>query len=124
MKDVLDQMTKEELISWMRYKCWNKLPKLSDVLFARWEIESRKHQERDERETAEFAGIDTKLRDQLARQHNESNCMKERASLIDKIIVIDKQVQAYFDKIQKTSKNWERIQTLYDRASAERDKGN
>ena len=124
MKDVLDQMTKQELISWMRHKCWNKLPKLSDVLFARWEIESRKHQERSRVETAALKGIDTKLRDQLAIQHNESNCSKERASLIDQIIVIDKELQAHYAKMRKSTADFERIQLIYERATREREKGN
>lgn len=124
MKDVLDQMTKEELISWMRYKCWNKLPKLSDVLFMRWESQTEEFNASRSRDAEDLAKIDTKLRDDLARQYNHSSDASERLELLERIIIIDNQLKAYFTKGGKATQRWQKLQDLYDRASKERDKGN
>lgn len=124
MSDILEQMTKQELISWMRYKCWNRLPKLSDVLFSRWEIQSVAFQARRANDAEDLKKIDTKLRDDLARQHNQSSDASERLKLLQKIIVIDDQLKSYFARGDKAEQEWQKIQALYDRATREREKGN
>ena len=124
MSDILEQMTKQELIHWMRAKCWNKLPKLSDVLFARWERQTEAFHARRANDAEEMKKIDTKLRDDLARQHNQSSDATERLELLQKIIVIDDQVKSYFAKGGKATQEWQKMQALYDRATLEREKGN
>lgn len=124
MSDILEQMTKQELIHWMRANCWNRLPKLSDVLFARWEIQSEALQSRRANDAEDLKKIDTKLRDDLARQHNQSSDASERLKLLQKIIVIDDQLKSYFARGDKVAQEWQKIQALYDRATREREKGN
>ena len=124
MSDPLEQMTKQELILWMRQKCWNRLPKLSDVLFMRWEIQTEEFQASRSRDAEDLAKIDTKLRDDLARQYNQSSDASERLELLERIIVIDNQLKDYFTNGGKATQVWQKLQNLYDRASKERDKGN
>ena len=124
MRDPLEQMTKKELILWMRQKFWNRLPKLSDVLFMRWEIQSEEFNASRSRDAEDLAKIDTKLRDDLARQYNQSSDATERLELLERIIIIDNQLKAYFTKGGKATQRWQKLQDLYDRASKERDKGN
>ena len=125
MADILEQMTKQELIEWIR-RNWHfrSKPKLSDVLFMRYDRQTQELIERRERETAELAKIDTAKRDELARQHNESECLQERIGLLKQIGAIDNQVQAVIKKFDKTREKERQVDALYARYERERDKGN
>ena len=72
VKDVLDEMTKDDLVAWIRNQPFFR-PKRSDVLYIRWQRQSAEVLEEMQKENRAFEGIDFKERDRLAVRFNESN---------------------------------------------------
>ncbi|EPL03933.1 hypothetical protein [Pseudomonas sp. CF161] len=69
-KDVLDEMTKDDLVAWIRSQHYLR-PKRSDVLYLRWERQSAEVLEEMQKENRALDGVDFKERDRLAVQFNE-----------------------------------------------------
>lgn len=122
-KDVLSYATKQELIDWMLLNCWHKLPKKSDILFARWQRLSSENLEKSKKETAKLGRIDFKERDRLAKLFNQSTCGNERLKLMVKIDGYDRKLRDHLEKSKKLQAEYEKIQKLYDEHERLREAG-
>lgn len=117
-------MTKQELVLWIRKNSWNKLPKLSDVLFIRWEIQSHADEALRALESDSLKSIDSELRNKLAKEFNAEKDLDARLILLGKISGIDKQLDDFHQSSIKTGARFNKIQSIYERAESERAKGN
>lgn len=121
-KDVLDQMTKEELVTWIRQRVFYQRPKMSDVLSARWEKQAAAVQEERERESRALEAIDLKERDRLAGLFNESNDRAERLRLIEQMEPFEKALADYRKRYQALERKQARVDALYEQIDVERQK--
>lgn len=121
-KDILDEMTKEEIIKWVRSQFFRRLPKRSDLLFARWDTQTRDLLNEENAENARLAALDFAERDRLAKQFNESKCNKERLMLLHKMEPYHQAVQEHAKRNQQFKKRHEKLQKMYDQIDVERKK--
>ena len=112
--DVLNEMTKGELIDWIRRHCPHKRPRRSELLYNRWDAASRAVLKEEQAEIDRFkASVNLAERDRMAKQFNESKNVQERARLIDKILAADKAVTDHFAAMEALDKKSKRIERLY-----------
>lgn len=123
MNSIMNQMTKSELIAWINQNCFLNKPKLSWVLYERWEAKSKDNQKKREKNLSELSKIDCKERDRLAILFNSSKCSDERLKLAIKIEATDKLVRDNMKKGSDLHREYEQIQKLYDKASALMERG-
>ena len=83
MNDILDEMTKAELIAWIRDQYFLKLPKKSELLFNRWRIKSDEVLAEKEAHIEKCKNINFKKRDEYAKKFNESNDINEKVKLAE-----------------------------------------
>ncbi len=127
--DILDQMTKEELVVWLRENLFYKRPKEYEILHIRWKIRSDRYFKAEAALSEWFKGIDLKKRDELARQFNETTDIETCLDLLNQMRPYDDAVQKYFKENDRLSKEWEAIEKLRDRyqkafqKSSERQRG-
>lgn len=121
-KDVLDQMTKEELVTWIRERVFLERPKMSQVLSIRWEKQAAAVQEERERESRALNAIDLKERDRLARLFNESKDRAERLRLIEQLEPFEKALAEYRKRYQALERKQARVDALYEQIDVERQK--
>lgn len=121
-KDVLDQMTKEELVTWIRERVFFERPKMSHVLSMRWEKQAAAVQAEREQENRNLQAIDLKERDRLARLFNESKDRTERLRLIDQIEPFEKALADYRKRYQALERKQARVDALYEQIDVERQK--
>ena len=93
--DVLNRMTKSELIAWM-------------------EAKSIANQAKREANARALSAIDTKGRDALAVRFNQSTDSTERWHLAIKIAVIDKQIHENMLQSAALDDEYDKIQKIYD----------
>lgn len=123
VKDVLDEMTKEDLVAWIRSHHFSR-PKRSDVLYLRWERQSAEVIEEMQKESRALDGVDFKERDRLARLFNESRDSKEKLRLINLIEPYDKAMSDHIKRQQAIRKRSEKVDALYEQIDVERQKEN
>lgn len=71
-KDILDELSKDELLAWVRAQFFSRPPKLSEILHLRWEKQSSEALEEMRLENLKGPGVDLNVRDCLAVRFNES----------------------------------------------------
>lgn len=120
-KDILEQMTKAELIAWIN-KTGLRRPMLSDLLYHRWEIGCAKHQEKYDAELKRFAdlNLDFKKRDALANEFNQlgqqAGTAERRLDLLEQIEVYDRHLSQHMAAMRKLDREQERLDRLYTKA--------
>lgn len=120
-KDVLDEMTKDDLVAWIRDQPFFR-PKRSDVLYIRWQRQSAEVLEEMQKENRALDGTDFKARDKLAVRFNESKDPAEKLRLLEQIQPYDKAMSDHIKRSQALDKKSKRIDALYEQIDVERQK--
>lgn len=120
-KDVLDEMTKDDLVVWIRNQHFLR-PKRSDVLYIRWERQSAEVLEEMKKENHALDGVDFKERDRLAVKFNESNDSAEKLRLLELMQPYDKAMQDHIKRSQALDRKSKRVDALYEQIDVERQK--
>ncbi len=119
-KDVLDEMTKDELVEWIRSQPFLHKPKRSDVLYLRWHRQSADVLAEMEKENRALDHLDFKERDRLAIKHNETKCPHERLRLLEKIEPYDRAMHEHIKRSQAIDRKQKRVDALYEQIDVER----
>ena len=119
MKDVLDEMTKDDLVAWIRSQHFYQ-PKLSDVLYIRWQRQSAEVLEEMQKESRAFDAVDFKERDRLAARFNESKDPEEKLRLLELMEPYGKAVQDHIKRSQALDRKSKRVDALYEQIDIER----
>jgi len=124
--DILDEMTKEEILEWIRGQAFFilHLPCRSELLFSRWQTQSEAQQLKYEAHLEAAYTLDMKQRDKYARQFNATTDLKEKLVLMKKMEPYDKKLKKHFAEYRALSKEDERIARLYDQIDVEITKEN
>ena len=112
--DVLNRMTKSELIAWINENSFRTKPTLKWLLFHQWEAKSIANQAKRAANTRALSAIDTKGRDALAVRFNQSTDSTERLHLAIKIGAIDKQIRENIQQSVALGDEYDKIQKIYD----------
>ena len=121
VKDVLDEMTKDDLVAWIRSHHFYRT-KRSDVLYIRWQRQSAEVLEEMQKENRALDGIDFKERDQLAVRFNDSKDAAEKQQLLELMQPYDKAMQDHIKRSQALDKKSKRVDALYEQIDVERQK--
>ncbi|WP_407730761.1 hypothetical protein ACJJU9_11345 [Pseudomonas helleri] len=121
-KDILDEMTKEELAAWIRQRHLFSMPKRSELLYLRWERQSADVLEAMEKENRALDGYDFKERDCLAVKLSEQTDAKEQLRLLGLIQPYDAAMLAHIKRSQALQKKSEKVDALYAQIDIEREK--
>ncbi|MCZ9636829.1 hypothetical protein [Pseudomonas putida] len=121
-KDVLDEMTKEDLVEWIRSQHFFMKPKKSDVLYLRWKRQSADVLSEMEKENRALDHLDFSERDRLAQQFNASTDPSERLRLVEKIEPYDKALRDHLNRSEAINRKQKRVDALYDQIEVERKK--
>lgn len=121
MKDILDEMTKDELVTWIRNQHFFR-PKRSDILYLRWEKQSAAVLEEMQKENRALDGVDFKERDRLAVRFNESKDSKEKLRLLELIGPYDKAMSDHIKRSQALDRKSKKVDSLYEQIDIERNK--
>lgn len=120
-KDVLEEMTKDDLIAWIRDQPFFR-PKRSDILYIRWQRQSAEVLEEMQKENRALDGVDFKARDKLAARFNESKDSAEKLRLLELIQPYDKAMSDHIKRSQALDKKSKRVDALYEQIDVERQK--
>ncbi|WP_223541003.1 hypothetical protein [Pseudomonas sp. BF-RE-26] len=120
-KDVLDEMTKDELVTWIRNQHFLR-PRRSDFLYIRWERQSAEVLDEVQKENRALDGVDLKARDQLAVRFNESKDLEEKMRLLKQIEPYDKAMSDHIKRSQAIDRKSKRVDALYEQIDVERQK--
>lgn len=121
-KDGLDEMTKEDLVEWIRSQHFFMKPKKSDVMYLRWKRQSADVLAEMEKENRALDHMDFSERDRLARQFNASTDPSERLRLVEKIEPYDKALRDHLNRSEAINRKQKRVDALYDQIEVERKK--
>ena len=121
VKDVLDEMTKDDLVAWIRRQPFYQ-PKRSDVLYIRWQRQSAEVLEEMQKENRALDGLDYKERDRLAGRFNESKDAAEKLRLLELMQPYNKAMQDHIKRSQALDKKSKRVDALYEQIDVERQK--
>lgn len=120
-RDVLDEMTKDDLVAWIRDQHFFR-PKRSDVLYIRWQRQSAEVLEEMQKENRALDGVDFKARDKLAARFNETKDPAEKLRLLELIQPYDKAMSDHIKRSQALDKKRKRVDALYEQIDVERQK--
>ena len=114
--DWLYEFTKEEIITFFLGKSsfYFDPPKKSELLLIRWQRLAKENLKKQELLTEELNKIDTKKRDELARQINNTKDLKKKLELIKKIVPYETAFQNYIKKSKQIEKEYKEIEKLYN----------
>ena len=121
VKDVLDEMTKADLVAWIRNQPFFR-PKRSDVLYIRWQRQSAEVLEEMQKENRALDGLDFKERDRLAVRFNESKDAAEKLRLLELMQPYNKAMQDHIKRSQAIDRKSKRVDALYEQIDIERQK--
>ena len=120
-KDVLEEMTKDDLVAWIRSQPFCR-PKRSDVLYIRWQRQSAEVLEEMQKENRALDGLDFKERDRLAVRFNESKDAAEKLRLLELMQPYNKAMQDHIKRSQALDRKSKRVDALYEQIDVERQK--
>ena len=121
VKDVLEDMTKDDLVAWIRSQPFYR-PKRSDVLYIRWQRQSAEVLEEMQKENRALDGLDYKERDRLAGRFNESKDAAEKLRLLELMQPYNKAMQDHIKRSQALDRKSKRVDALYEQIDIERQK--
>ncbi|MCS3512564.1 hypothetical protein [Pseudomonas grimontii] len=122
-KDVLDEMTKEDLVAWIRSQIYLQ-PKRSDFLYLRWQRQSAEVLDDMQKENRALDGFDFKERDRLAAKFNESSDSAEKMRLLDLMSPYNKAMSDHLKRSEAIDRKSKRVDALYEQIDLERQKEN
>lgn len=95
--DILDQMTKAEIIEWVRSQAFlsRHLPTKSHLLFCRWEKMVHRLSEENKANIAFGETLNMAKRDELAKQFNSETDVKKRIKIMEKMAPYEKKFERY-----------------------------
>jgi hypothetical protein len=120
-RDILDEMSKQELIDWIRNRHFVR-PKRSEVLYLRWERQSAQVLDEMQRENRALDGVDFAARDRLAERFNASTDSQEKLRLLKQIEPYDKAMSDHIKRSQAIDAKQKRVDALYDQIDVARQK--
>ena len=120
-KDVLDEMTKEDLVVWIRNQHFHQ-PKRSDLLYIRWQRQSAEVLEEMQKENRSLDGVDFKERDRLAVKFNESSDSAEKIRLLELMSPYNKAMSDHLKRSEAIDRKSKRVDALYEQIDVERQK--
>ncbi len=121
VKDVLGEMTKDDLVAWIRNQHFYQ-PKLSEVLYIRWQRQSTEVLEEMQKENRALDGVDFKERDRLAVRFNESKNTAEKLRLLELMQPYNKAMQDHIKRSQALDRKSKRVDALYEQIDVARQK--
>ena len=121
VKDVLEEMTKDDLVAWIRSQPFYR-PKRSDVLYIRWQRQSAEVLEEMKKENRALDGLDFKERDRLAVRFNESKDAAEKLRLLELMQPYNKAMQDHIKRSEALDRRSKRVDALYEQIDVERQK--
>lgn len=83
--DFLYGFTKEEIICWIRKHSWLRKPKKSEMLYVRWDIETEKLRQKEDKHIEFYQSINWAQRDEYARQFNAETDTNKKLALLKKM---------------------------------------
>ena len=111
--DVLEKMTKEELIHWIRENALWRRPKMSWVYFYRWNAQSDALAKKQRSHTAALKNMDFKQRDDYAAQFNAATNTGEQLRLLGLIKPYDDKFDAWIKESRRLDKERRQVDALY-----------
>ena len=121
VKDVLDEMTKDDLVAWIRSQPFYR-PKRSDVLYIRWQRQSAEVLEEMQKENRALDGVDFKERDRLAVRFNETKNAAEKLRILELMQPYHKAMQDHIKRSQALDRKSKRVDALYEQIDVARQK--
>lgn len=117
MSDILEKMTKEELIKYIRENTIMMIrrPRESEILYNRYHKKFDEHMIESERLTAGGKNIDMKTRDEIAKKFNASTDAGERLRLLDQIKPYEDQWAKHMKKLKANMKAFDELEKEYER---------
>ena len=124
MADILDEMTKEEMIYFIRRTAlWVVRGfKKSELLFYRWQKKSDAQTAKWNAHIKEGKNLNLKKRDEFAKKFNATSDAKERIRLIKKMAPFDKRFKAWVSDGKKLRDADDKIEQLFKQIDIERQK--
>jgi len=125
MTDIFDEMTKEEIVTWIRKKIYPDIwPRKSEVLFLRWQRKSdallareRKHLTQGRKRKGWAA-----KHDEYAATFNKSKNAEEKICLAKKMMRCSRKFEKWLDEGKSIDEAFMRLECLYKQYEAEREK--
>ena len=117
--DILGEMTKEEIITWIRKETFMR-PRNSNLLWVRYYKKSQEILERRKANIEYGLNIDLKKRDEYAKQFNATKDVDHRVELMKKMEPYEKQFQVYIAESEAITKLEKDNEKLYKRIEIER----
>ena len=121
-KDILDEMTHAELLTWVRRQFFHRLPKRSEILYHRWELQSAKLAEDYRKELDRMKDFSFAKRDELARQFNASTCPNEKLRLLEQMQPYHETYNDHLKRYEALDRRQQKVDRLYDQIDIEREK--
>lgn len=121
MKEILDEMTKEELIGWIKQSCLGR-PKRSELLYIRWLRQSQQVLDETSKENRALDGVNFKERDNLAKRFNSTTNITEKLKLLDLMEPYDKAIMSHIERSQAIQRKSDKVDKLYEQIDVERAK--
>ncbi|HCJ27898.1 MAG TPA: hypothetical protein DHV63_01005 [Pseudomonas sp.] len=120
-KDILDEMTRDELLAWMR-SSWHQRPKRSELLYLRWKIQSEALASDYQKEISSLDHLDFSVRDRYAAQCNATNNVAEKLRLLKLIEPYDSAMSAHLKRYKALDARQAKVDRLYEQIDVERNK--
>lgn len=113
-EQILQAMTKDELIWWIRERSWTSLHRLlwSEVLFKRWEHQSKKNLAQMDRLAQEFKDVNLGQLDDLSSEMRECKSLTRINILIRRANAIRAKFATYNNHKAANRADYSRIQKL------------
>lgn len=116
--DILDEMSRVELLAWLRSRTMLR-PKRSELLYLRWQMQSEALMVERDKENRSMDGLDFAERDRLAVKFNESKDAAEKLRLIKKIGKYDQALGDHIERSRKLDRKQQRVDRLYEQIDIE-----
>ena len=122
--DILDEMTKEELVHWVRGRVFfmQSPPKMSDILFYRWQVKSEGIRKRREKHLKYGESLNMSKRDEYAQLFNKTSNMEEKMALAKKMEPYEKKFRDYLKESEVIMRADKKVDKLYAQIDIERAK--
>jgi len=122
--EIFDEMTKEEIIQWIKETIvfYHNKPKKSWLYFHRWQKQSRELLEKQCRHTDRLTKLGSKERDDYAKQFNASTDPHERVRLAELMQPYHNRLKVWLKESDILDKEQERVGALHVKSEKERKK--
>lgn len=120
--DFLYGFTKEEIICWIRKHSWLRKPKKSEMLYIRWDIETEKLRQKEDKHLEFCQSIDWAQRDEYARQFNAETDINKKLALLEKMQPYHDYLDAQMAGYKALDRQRDKLDKLYQSIDKARDK--